>query len=338
MNCPVCGSADCSLEMRVTAREAALHYLADPQSERFSQLQRSIEELWQQDHNDLSLCQHCGFGFAWPYVAGNAKFYGLAYERADYPAEKWDFDRALESIDRHAITPNRVLEIGAGFGLFLDKLMAHHEGKPVVVATEYGLPALQQLRAKGYDARDTDVRDLDDVEPFDLICGFQVLEHLGELDRLADTLERLLKPGGYAMFAVPDIATLSFNARHQSMLDMPPNHIGRWTREAFAMFGRKCGLELVEFDTEPHRIAEFIKMDIAYSYLRKSQRPGTMANWSRRKRSTRFGKLVGVGMALALAPLRIPGWFEAARRTDLGGSSFALFRKPLETEAKGIAA
>ena len=328
MQCPACDSHDCSAHLRVTSYEAAAHFRADIGTAEFGELQQSIETLWQQDYNDLSKCHACGFGFAWPYVAGDGRFYALAYPTIGYPADKWEFARALEAVKQHSLAPQRVLEIGAGYGLFLDKLVQHLPARPTILATEFGLPALRELRSKGYDARETDVRDLDEPVGFDLLCGFQVLEHLGDLERLAATVDRLLKPGGHAMFAVPNAALIEFNTRNNSTLDMPPNHVGQWTRAAFAAFGQKCGLELLEFEVEPHRFIEVIKMDIAYNYLRRAQRAGTIANWSRRHRAGVLGKAIAAGVALGLAPARVPTWAEASRRTDLGMSAFALLRKP----------
>ena len=331
MKCPVCRSQNCRAQLRVTSQEAAAHFRSDIGSAQFGKLRQAIEGLWQQSYNDLSQCDDCGFGFAWPYVAGDSQFYALAYETIGYPAEKWDFVRGLEAVQQHGLAPQRVLEIGAGYGFFLDKLVACLPVRPTILATEFGLPALQQLRAKEYEARDTDVRELGTQAPFDLICGFQVLEHLGDLDRLAATIDELLKPGGHAMFAVPNAALIAFNTSNDSMLDMPPNHIGQWSRAAFVEFGRKCRLDLIEFDVQPHSLGGIIKMDIGYSYLRRAQQNGTLANWARRHRTAKWGKAVAAGVALVQAPLRLPVWAAASRRSDLGESAFALFRKPEAT-------
>jgi SAM-dependent methyltransferase len=324
--CPVCACSASDQLVRLNDVEAARHFVAEDQGERFAGLRQAIGRLWGGTEVAIRRCASCGFQFADPYVAGDSDFYALAFERADYPRDKWDFRRALMALDQHTIQANRVIEVGAGFGYFLDLLCKRPGTAPQIVATEYGLPALNALKSKGYDARACDIRELD-CAPVDLICAFQVLEHLDRLDALAETFNRLILPGGYAILVVPNLARINFNMANDSLLDMPPNHIGGWTREAFERFGKRAGLDLIEFDTEPHRLADFVRQDIAYSYLRNAQRPGTLSNWSRLKRSSRFGKTIGAAVALARAPRRLPVWLKAAQRNDLGGSSFALLRK-----------
>jgi SAM-dependent methyltransferase len=333
LHCPVCRSGNCTRLRMVAVREAALHYQADTGSARFAELSARIEALWGQDHAWFAQCGECGFGFADPYVAGDAEFYALAYERASYPADKWDFNRALQALRDHRMAPARVLEIGAGFGFFLDRLCGELDARPEIVATEYGKPALEALRGRGYDARASDVRALGAVAPFDLVCGFQVLEHMDDIGGLARTLGALVKPGGLAMFAVPNPARLDFNHANGSMLDMPPNHIGRWTRTAFDAFARAAGMELVEFDTEPSTLGSVVAMDIPYSYLRRAQSEGSLAHWSRLQRSRRLGKAIGAMVAAAGIPRRLPVWAKALGRNDLGGSVLAVLRRPAQMAA-----
>ena len=325
--CPVCQSTALEASSDISSTEAALHFLADQSGERFAQLRATIEDLWGQPSCRLCTCQKCGFGFADPYVAGNGKFYELAFERAGYPSDKWDFRRAIRAFGDHAIQPGRLLEVGAGFGFFLDMLRGHLTNRPSIVATEFGLPALEALRGKGIDARQQDLRTLD-TAPFDVLCAFQVVEHLDDLTGLATAMKRLIVPGGYAMITVPNAALIRFNAQNGSLLDMPPNHIGTWSPGALERLGKNAGMVVVELDTEPASLAGFIKTDIAFSYLRRAQFTGSFAHWSRRQRSKPYGKALGMGVALAYAPLRIPVWLKAAKRSDLGASTFILLRKP----------
>lgn len=322
--CPVCGSTRLSTTGSVTSQDAALHFCAREDASRFAELRGSIETLWGRTTADLHVCADCRFGFAWPYVAGDADYYRLAYERAQYPADKWDYVRAERALDELP-TPTRVLEIGAGFGYFLDRVRARVPAVDVI-ATEYGEPAREVLTAKGYDARPLDVRSLDEGR-FDLICAFQVVEHMDDLAGLGATLERQLTPGGHVLVAVPNRERIAFDEARGSLLDMPPNHIGRWSREAFETFAAAHGLDLVAFDHEPHVMRTYIRTDIAYSYARRAQVAGTVPHWSAGLRRRRFGKALGVLVALLRAPVRIPVWIQAARRDDLGSSSFAVLRR-----------
>ena len=81
-------------------------------------------------------------------------------------------------------------------------------------------------------------------EPFDVICLFQVLEHLDRLPELFGALHRLAAPGALLMVSVPNAARTAFFELNGALLDMPPNHIGRWSKKAFESL--EFGWELVD--------------------------------------------------------------------------------------------
>jgi SAM-dependent methyltransferase len=214
-----------------------------------------------------------------------------------------------------------VLEVGAGFGLFLDKIAGKRVPREGVTALEYSEKALDVLRGKGYTAIPEDVRSATLEPGFDAIFLFQVVEHMDGLAALFARLSHLLAPGGRVFIAVPNSKKTDFQEASGSMLDMPPNHIGRWCPSALESIVAGTGLHIEAVETQPFFIRDFIKEDIAYSYGRKCQRSGTLMNWSRSVRTKKGGKLVGMAFALAAAPLRIPVWLRAAAVSrDIGGS------------------
>jgi hypothetical protein len=148
------------------------------------------------------------------------------------------------------------------------------------------------------------------------------------LDLLFDRLSSLVAIGGQIIICVPNGRKADFQEQSGSLLEMPPNHIGRWSRSALEIVAGRYDFEIRALDKEPFTLSNFIKQDIAYSYLRKAQQSGTLANWSRTKRSTRGGKVIGAACALALAPLRFPVWFQASRRRkEIGGSLWVEFKR-----------
>ena len=87
------------------------------------------------------------------YVSGDATFYNLAYERSSYPNERWEFERTVRELFSINFRAERVLEAGAGFGFFLDKIVDIYV--PIILgitALEYSDEAIKTLRRKGYFA------------------------------------------------------------------------------------------------------------------------------------------------------------------------------------------
>jgi SAM-dependent methyltransferase len=327
--CPVCKSAPADLMYVVSSEEAAQHFvLREGNSERHRQLADHIEKLWNGKQCAMRRCPKCKFGFADPFIAGDATFYNLAYERATYGAEKWDFTRTVEALDRDDFHGERVLEVGAGFGHFLDKIADIRVPRSGITALEFSDDAVRTLQEKGYCAISSDIRHASLVPGFDAIFLFQVVEHMDHLDQLFDRLCSLVTVGGRIILSVPNGNGVDFQEWSGSLLEMPPNHIGRWSRSAFQIIASRFNLEIRTIDEQPFSLTGFIRTDIAYSYLRKTQKSGTFANWTRAKRNARNGKLIGVACAIAFAPSRIPIWVEASRRRgEIHGSFWVEFRR-----------
>ncbi len=326
--CPVCSSADTHIEFRVSAREAAQHFvLREGNLARHTSLANHIAALWGKQECSLRRCAKCGFRFADPYVSGDQLFYNLAYERNGYPSDKWEYARTVAELKKIGIRSERVLEVGAGFGLFLDKIADIYVPKSGVTALDYADASVATLRSKGYTALQEDVRSSDVTGPFDAIFLFQVVEHLDRLDELFAKLYQLLRDDGILFVAVPNPRRIAFNEKNGSLLDMPPNHIGQWTPQAFEIIGNRHRLRLDAIETEPFSIGKFIKEDIVYAYLRRAQQAGTLENWSRRHRSSKIGKWLGAAAVMMSAPRRGAVWAKVVQSGDLGGSLWAKFTK-----------
>lgn len=325
--CPVCESPNPKqLVFSVTNEEAAQHFvIAEGERDRNAKLAELIEALWHGSTCDVVRCSNCDLVFASPFVAGNGEFYNLAYPNAAHPRNKWEYDRTVSALEQMNADGGNALEIGAAFGYFLEKVSPRFIRPESVVATEYHDVPRSALVTQGYQAFDCDIRS----HPFDQFEGafsflfmFQVLEHMDDMPGLIDRIGRLAAPHADLFIAVPEPAGIEYWERNGGALDMPPNHISRWSEQAFKAFAKRIDFEIVEFAKENIGLSAFIKADIGSSYLRRAQRPGSIANLVRSLPRSRTRKLLELAIALSAAPSRVPIWFAALRdRTELPGGS-----------------
>ena len=142
---------------------------------------------------------------------------------------------------------------------------------------------------------------------------------MNRLDELFERLNFLLAPGGLIFIAVPNQNRIDYQEHNDSLLDTPPNHIGRWTETAFTAITARHGLKLLATEVEPFNVKSFLKQDIIFSHMRRAQRPGTLAASAR---SLPRGKLRTAAEAVVAAiyiPARINPWREAiANREKMG--------------------
>ena len=280
--CPVCGCTRGKQLWSVDSRQSARHFVlpeADPQ--RYEELAAHIALLWQSDRCRVVRCDCCRFCFSWPFVAGDARFYALAYPNHGYPKWKWEYDAALDWIAEGQTSQRNLLEIGAGNGAFAAALIKRGFAKDRIVCTEFSAGGRAAINDLGIRCLPDDIRNLSGPDwdgRFDLVCMFQVLEHMDRLDELFARLASLIRPGGRLIAAVPNPAMIEFNELNGALRDMPPCHVGRWNAESFDQIGRRFGFHLSNSAVEPGRWMSMAKQFVGYRLLQHSQTPGSWAN------------------------------------------------------------
>lgn len=330
--CPACHAGRAERLYRVEAREAAQHYvLREAHPARHRALRDHIEALWGGPACEVLRCTVCGFGFAHPFVAGDARFYTLAYERTGYPAWKWEYARTLDALDASDLPPAfSLLEVGAGDGAFLRRVTPARTPPGRVLATEFSDYGRQAIKALGVRCVASDVRALPldtPGAPFDIVCLFQVLEHLDGLDALFAHLSGLAAPNGHVFAAVPNAERIAFNERHGSLLDMPPNHVGRWTHAAFEALAARHGWYVEAHEVEPERLSNQLRQLVVYRYMRRRQDAHSLANRVERISNPALRTALRIATAAVSGLTALPTAAALARRGDLGDTQWVHLRR-----------
>lgn len=323
--CPACGNSSTAKLFEVSADEASRSFVNPRQCpDRSRQLTRHLSFLWGRNTCEIRMCADCGFGFADPFVAGDADFYNLAAPHPSYPTMKWEYARTIEELNGMSTAGKTVIDVGAGFGYFLDLIKDKFFHASDIYAVDYNEAALLALRAKGYKTFSVDLREdgfNSMKEAFDIIFMFQVFEHMDRIDEVVARLKYLLKPHGSAFIAVPNEMRTLYMERHGSLLDVPPNHIGRWTKNAFEVICRRHGLQLSNCEREPFNLLTFLQQDIVDSFLCKAEKPGSLGEFVRGLPRSKTQRIMQALLALALSPSRLPAWVYAFRNSPRLGSA-----------------
>ena len=152
--------------------------------------------------------------------------------------------------------------MGAGKGAFLEHLGPGYD----ITAADFDAGAVAQLAAGGFDAVRGSLTDLVDRgdPPSDVVCMFQTLEHMADLDGVFALLRRLLKPGGSVFLSVPNADGTDVQERMTGLWDMPPNHVGRWTPAAMERLAARQGFTVAEIALEPVRALTVAQLYAVY--------------------------------------------------------------------------
>jgi SAM-dependent methyltransferase len=304
---------------RVSASDAAQNwFLKQNESAQHQALSRHIEKLWKRDFAYSMACRTCSFEFADPFVAGDAEFYELAFGASDYPSDKWEYRKTKEALRLIGPSEGDALEIGSGYGYFLNQISPSFFAPSHITALEYNPTAREKLEAKGYRVLASDLFELvGRGETYSSIFMFQVLEHRDRPHETFDAFARLLPAGGHLFLAVPNPASIRFWEANGSFIDVPPNHIGLWQAHNLREMAERHGFVVGEIAEEPFSLFTFIKWDSLFSYMRRAQLGQFPASFLYSRRRSALGQAANLIALLAFMPLRIPVWFKAIRRANV---------------------
>ena len=146
---------------------------------------------------------------------------------------RWDFLKE----DLQGIQPRTVLEIGPGEGAMACRLARLSEYTGLELSDRTREIARQRLKLQGTPSRMIGSMDeLENSEQFDLVCAFEVLEHIEQDDEALREWSQRVRPGGWLVLSVPA------EPHRMGAGDRLAGHIRRYTAQGLAQQFDGAGL------------------------------------------------------------------------------------------------
>jgi 2-polyprenyl-3-methyl-5-hydroxy-6-metoxy-1,4-benzoquinol methylase len=213
----------------------------------------------------LFRCTDCGFIFTQDHP--EEKDIGRYYESKNYLSHSETNTGLFSNIYRIArrvmlgrrvrmvsklsgLKKGMILDIGSGSGYFLSAMKeAGWEVKGIEINDEVRQSSISKF---GLDILDPLQIQTLRTGSFDCITLWHVLEHLNDLSGYAREIQRLLKPGGVCIIALPNCG--SYDADHFGIFwaayDVP-RHLWHFTPDSFKYFIEKTGFEIIAIKSLP---------------------------------------------------------------------------------------
>lgn len=186
---------------------------------------------------ELVQCDTCDLKWYKGGAIGDAPFYEALQRHAWY----YQGDKAEYAFAASQLRVGwRLLEVGCGRGAFAQRIPQGVSYRGI----EFNAEAVGKARAAGLNVEVRDVYDEARSRPgyYDVVCHFQVLEHVPDVAGFLRGSVAALREGGMLIVAVP--AEDSFvGLAESSWLNMPPHHQTRWSDRALDAAFRAAGVE-----------------------------------------------------------------------------------------------
>jgi SAM-dependent methyltransferase len=225
------------------------------------------------------------------------------------------------------LEPRTVLEIGCGQGAFGARIS--EAAKYVGLEPDEGsyATAVRRIAPRGGQVVCGTTDSLPDGSAFDLVCAFEVLEHLEHDEDALVEWVGLVRPGGHLMLSVP-----AFQERYGAT-DARAGHIRRYEPHDLKRKLVATGLEDVKVTVYAWPLGYALEAVRNRIDARKLGRARPLPNEELTSASGRTRQpstqLVGIGIAVAAAPFR----YLQRIRPKAGTGLVAVGRRPIRTDS-----
>jgi len=256
--CPLSGSSNVTLIEQINASDLIKMYNQALQAD----ISKEFGDVKQIGYYH---CIDSDLRFFYPMVTGSEKFYEhLQKNPWYYMDDKAEYSYANNFIKESDL----VLEIGCGRGAFSQKISTKK-----YVGLEFSLKAKEIAFSKGIIIENESIESHSVAHPakYDVVCAFQVLEHISEIRSFIESSIKALKPGGLLIYSLPS-ADSFLSLITNNFFNMPPHHVSFWSDKSLKHIAEIFGMKIVNIEHE--KLAEWDKVSWASSIILESLR-----NW-----------------------------------------------------------
>ncbi|MBD3426531.1 MAG: methyltransferase domain-containing protein [Candidatus Omnitrophica bacterium] len=157
--------------------------------------------------------------------------------------------RLLEICERHRVSRDTMLEVGAGFGIFCEEVSRAGFFNRVT-GIEPTPDLARTCRLKGIDIIEDLVENVDlGDEKISVIASFEVIEHLFSPEDFLRKCFSLLSPGGLLVLTCPNVKGFDISVLGSVSDAVDVEHLNYFHSDSLAALLERCGFEVIETST-----------------------------------------------------------------------------------------
>ena len=168
--------------------------------------------------------------------------------------------RLIERTARRRPAGRRLLEVGCGYGLFLDA--ARDRGYEVSGVELSRTGAAHARDGLALDVHTSQLEDAPLEGPFDVICAWDTVEHVPDPVAFLRTVRSLLADDGLLVLSTPYVSSWPARVLGTRWWTLKPTeHIWHFSPETHALAAARAGLAVTRVVRSPLRLPNLTRLD-----------------------------------------------------------------------------
>ncbi len=199
----------------------------------------------------LVSCLHCGMIYESPRYDAKTIVQGYmtsneAEHDSQYHMRVYSFFQALKKqAKRLPPSGSKVLDIGTAGGAFLDAAKQYGYD---AYGMEPSMDLVERGKVRGLNIEQGTIENHDfDAGSFDMVCLWDVIEHLPDPKIALVEIKKLLKPNGILLINFPDIGTWQAKLAGKKFWWILSVHLHHFTRNSITDICQRTGFEAFHF-------------------------------------------------------------------------------------------
>jgi len=191
-------------------------------------------------------CQQTKYRFYHPNNLGGDSVFYEHFQKFDWYYMPWKWEHEVTT--QYLKNGDRILEVGCAHGAFLKRInelynLEESIGLELNESTPHSDQNLKIVNQAIQHFQESHANE------FDIVCSYQVLEHIADVYGFLEAKIACLKSGGTLIISVPN--NESFIKNSEMCLNYPPHHMGLWDTHSLKALTEIFPIDLSEIHYEP---------------------------------------------------------------------------------------
>ncbi len=182
-------------------------------------------------------------------------------------------ERVRDLCAKYDMAPETMVEIGAGFGTFGSEVEKLHLVDRFV-AVEPSNSLAKKCSDRGLETMNMPIEETNfEDNSVDVVCSFEVIEHIFDPSSIFETCHRILRPGGLVIVTNPNGHGFDVVAAPQHSTTVDVEHLNYYNPKSMRVMFERTGFEVVEVMTPGVLDAELLHKMFVSGEMKKEDNP-----------------------------------------------------------------